>query len=359
MKANQSIDKILERYDELSSLLSDPTVMADNKRFRQLAKEQSELVPIVDKAAEADNLRKKIDEDEEILKGEDEELKTLAEEEIRELNESLRPLEEEMRELLLPKDPDDSKRAVLEIRAGTGGDEAAMFAADLFRMYTKYFERKGLKYEVLSSSPTNIGGFKEVILSVAADNSYGDLKFESGVHRVQRVPVTETSGRIHTSAASVAVLPEADEVDVEINMNDLKIDVYRSTGPGGQSVNTTDSAVRITHLPTGLVVSCQDEKSQHKNKAKALKVLRTRLLEQMKEEQQSEIAAERRLMVGTGDRSAKVRTYNYPQNRVTDHRINLTLYSLDEIVNGDLDELIEANKRELRAKLLQELEKEN
>ncbi|MCH7494712.1 MAG: peptide chain release factor 1 [Candidatus Marinimicrobia bacterium] len=359
MKANQSIDKILERYDELSSLLSDPSVMADNKRFRQLAKEQSEIAPIVEKAAEADNLRKKIDEDEEILKGEDEELKTLAEEEIRELNESLRPLEEEMRELLLPKDPDDSKSAVLEIRAGTGGDEAAMFAADLFRMYTKYFERKGLKYEVLSSSPTNIGGFKEVILSVAADNSYGDLKFESGVHRVQRVPVTETSGRIHTSAASVAVLPAADEVDVEINMNDLKIDVYRSTGPGGQSVNTTDSAVRITHLPTGLVVSCQDEKSQHKNKAKALKVLRTRLLEQMKEEQKSEIAAERRLMVGTGDRSAKVRTYNYPQNRVTDHRINLTLYSLDEIVNGDLDELIEANKRELRAKLLQELEKEN
>ena len=359
MKANQSIDKILERYDELSSLLSDPSVMADNNRFRQLAKEQSEIAPIVEKAAEADNLRKKIDEDEEILKGEDEELKTLAEEEIRELNESLRPLEEEMRELLLPKDPDDSKRAVLEIRAGTGGDEAAMFAADLFRMYTKYFERKGLKYEVLSSSPTNIGGFKEVILSVAADNSYGDLNFESGVHRVQRVPVTETSGRIHTSAASVAVLPAADEVDVEINMNDLKIDVYRSTGPGGQSVNTTDSAVRITHLPTGLVVSCQDEKSQHKNKAKALKVLRTRLLKQMKEEQKSEIAAERRLMVGTGDRSAKVRTYNYPQNRVTDHRINLTLYSLDEIVNGDLDELIETNKRELRAKLLQELEKEN
>ncbi len=359
MKSNQSIDKILERYDELSSLLSDPSVMADNKRFRQLAKEQSELVSIVDKAAEADNLRKKIDEDKEILKGEDEELKTLAEEEIRELNEFLTPLEEEIRELLLPKDPDDSKRAVLEIRAGTGGDEAAIFAADLYRMYTKYFERKGLKYEVLSSSPTNIGGFKEVILSVAADNSYGDLKFESGVHRVQRVPVTETSGRIHTSAASVAVLPEADEVDVEINMNDLKIDVYRSTGPGGQSVNTTDSAVRITHLPTGLVVSCQDEKSQHKNKAKALKVLRTRLLEQMKEEQKSEIAAERRLMVGTGDRSAKVRTYNYPQNRVTDHRINLTLYSLDEIVNGDLDELIEANKRELRAKLLQEMEKEN
>ena len=359
MIVNQSIDKILERYDELSSLLSDPSVMADNKRFRQLAKEQSEIAPIVEKAAEADDLRKKIDEDEEILKGEDEELKTLAEEEIRELNESLRPLEEEIRELLLPKDPDDIKDAVLEIRAGTGGDEAAMFAADLYRMYTKYFDRKGWKYEILSSSPTNIGGFKEVILSVAADDSYGDLKFESGVHRVQRVPVTETSGRIHTSAASVAVLPAADEVDVEINMNDLKIDVYRSTGPGGQSVNTTDSAVRITHLPSGLVVSCQDEKSQHKNKAKALKVLRARLLEQMKEEQQSEIAAERRLMIGTGDRSAKVRTYNYPQNRVTDHRINLTLYSLDEIVNGDLDELIEANKRELRAKLLQEMEKEN
>ncbi|MCH7955651.1 MAG: PCRF domain-containing protein, partial [Candidatus Marinimicrobia bacterium] len=231
------------------------------------------------------------------------------------------------------------------------------FAADLYRMYTKYLERKGLKFELLSVSPTNMGGYKEIIISVEAEGSYGDLKFESGVHRVQRVPVTETSGRVHTSAASVAVLPEAEEVDVNINPGDLKIDVYRSTGPGGQSVNTTDSAVRITHLPTGLVVSCQDEKSQHKNKAKALKVLRTRLMEVMKEEQQSEIAAERKLMIGSGDRSAKVRTYNFPQNRCTDHRINLTLYALDAIMDGDLDELIEANKRELRAKLLKEIDK--
>lgn len=358
MSSIQNLEQVLERYEEISTLLSDPTVMADNKRYRNLAKEHSEIAHIAKKAEEINKLRKKIIEDEEIIDGTDEELKELAEEEIEELNSYLKPLEEEIRELLLPKDPDDGKRAVLEIRAGTGGDEAAIFAADLYRMYTRYFERKGVKFEVLSSSPTNIGGFKEVILSVLADNSYGDLKFESGVHRVQRVPVTETSGRIHTSAASVAVLPEADEVDVEINQSELKVDVFRSSGPGGQSVNTTDSAVRITHIPTGLVVSCQDEKSQHKNKAKALKVLRARLKELMKDEQDNEIAAERRLMVGSGDRSAKVRTYNFPQNRVTDHRINLNLYNLTEIMDGDLNELIETNKREMRERLIQELEKD-
>ncbi len=357
MNSLLSIEEVLQRNEELTTLMSDPAVMADNRRFRVLAKEQSEIAPAAKLAEEINVLRKSISEDEEILMGEDEELKELAEEELKELNDNLKPLEEEIRELLLPKDPDDSKKAIIEIRAGTGGDEAAIFAADLYRMYTKYIERKGLKFDLLSVSPTNMGGYKEVIISVDAEGSYGDLKFESGVHRVQRVPVTETSGRVHTSAASVAVLPEAEEVDVEINPSDLKIDVYRSTGPGGQSVNTTDSAVRITHLPTGLVVSCQDEKSQHKNKAKALKVLRARLMEVMKEEQQSEIAAERRLMIGTGDRSAKVRTYNFPQNRCTDHRINLTLYTLDEIMDGDLDELIEANKRELRAKLLKEIDK--
>jgi len=358
MSSIQNLEQVLERYEEISTLLSDPTVMADNKRYRILAKQHSEIAPIAKKAEEINKLRKKIIEDEEIIKGTDVELKELAEEELEELNSYLKPLEEEIRELLLPKDPDDSKRAVLEIRAGTGGDEAAIFAADLYRMYTRYLERKGVKFEVLSSSPTNMGGFKEVILSVLADNSYGDLKFESGVHRVQRVPVTETSGRIHTSAASVAVLPEADEVDVEINQGELKVDVFRSSGPGGQSVNTTDSAVRITHIPTGLVVSCQDEKSQHKNKAKALKVLRARLMELMKDEQDNEIAAERRLMVGSGDRSAKVRTYNFPQNRVTDHRINLNLYNLTEILDGDLNELIESNKREMRERLIQELDKD-
>ena len=357
MSSLLSIEEVRQRNEVLTTLMSDPAVMADNKRFRMLAKEQSDIAPIAKLAEKINVLRQNISEDEEILKGEDDELKELAEEELKELKENLQPLEEEIRELLLPKDPDDSKKAIIEIRAGTGGDEAAIFAADLYRMYTKYLERKGLKYELLSVSPTNMGGYKEIIISVDSEGSYGDLKFESGVHRVQRVPVTETSGRVHTSAASVAVLPEAEEVDVNINPGDLKIDVYRSTGPGGQSVNTTDSAVRITHLPTGLVVSCQDEKSQHKNKAKALKVLRTRLMEVMKEEQQSEIAAERKLMIGSGDRSAKVRTYNFPQNRCTDHRINLTLYSLDEIMDGDLDELIESNKRELRAKLLKEIDK--
>ncbi|MCH8271636.1 MAG: peptide chain release factor 1 [Candidatus Marinimicrobia bacterium] len=357
MSSLLSIEEVRQRNEVLTTLMSDPAVMADNKRFRMLAKEQSDIAPIAKLAEKINVLRQNISEDEEILKGEDDELKELAEEELKELKENLQPLEEEIRELLLPKDPDDSKKAIIEIRAGTGGDEAAIFAADLYRMYTKYLERKGLKYELLSVSPTNMGGYKEIIISVDSEGSYGDLKFESGVHRVQRVPVTETSGRVHTSAASVAVLPEAEEVDVNINPGDLKIDVYRSTGPGGQSVNTTDSAVRITHLPSGLVVSCQDEKSQHKNKAKALKVLRTRLMEIMKEEQQSEIAAERKLMIGSGDRSAKVRTYNFPQNRCTDHRINLTLYSLDEIMDGDLDELIESNKRELRAKLLKEIDK--
>ena len=357
MSSLLSIEEVRQRNEVLTTLMSDPAVMADNKRFRMLAKEQSDIAPIAKLAEKINVLRQNISEDEEILKGEDDELKELAEEELKELKENLQPLEEEIRELLLPKDPDDSKKAIIEIRAGTGGDEAAIFAADLYRMYTKYLERKGLKYELLSVSPTNMGGYKEIIISVDSEGSYGDLKFESGVHRVQRVPVTETSGRVHTSAASVAVLPEAEEVDVNINPGDLKIDVYRSTGPGGQSVNTTDSAVRITHLPSGLVVSCQDEKSQHKNKAKALKVLRTRLMEMMKEEQQSEIAAERKLMIGSGDRSAKVRTYNFPQNRCTDHRINLTLYSLDEIMDGDLDELIESNKRELRAKLLKEIDK--
>ena len=256
-----------------------------------------------------------------------------------------RNLTNQLNLLLTPRDPHDARNAIVEIRAGTGGEEAAIFAANLYRMYTKYAEKKHWKIEVLSTNPTGIGGLKEAIFLVNGEAVYGHLKFESGVHRVQRVPVTESSGRIHTSAASVAVLLEAEEVDLEISENELKVDVYRSSGPGGQSVNTTDSAVRITHIPTGTVVTCQDEKSQHKNKAKAMKVLRARLLDKAQEEQQNEIAQERRAMVGSGDRSAKIRTYNFPQSRVTDHRVGLTLHRLDEILEGDLDEVVEALKQ--------------
>ncbi|HID39082.1 MAG TPA: peptide chain release factor 1, partial [Calditrichaeota bacterium] len=282
------------------------------------------------------------------------ELAELAELENEGLEEQIRDYEERLKILLLPKDPEDEKNAIMEIRAGTGGDEAAIFAGDLYRMYTKYCENRGYKIDVMSSNPSERGGFKEIIFSVEGGSVYGTLKYESGVHRVQRVPETETQGRVHTSAVSVVVLPEAEEVDVEIDPNELRIDVYRSSGPGGQSVNTTDSAVRITHLPTGLVVSCQDEKSQLKNKNKALKVLRSRLLDLALSEKNSEIAAKRKSMVGTGDRSAKIRTYNFPQGRVTDHRIGLTLYKLDRILEGEIDELIEALQLAERSEILKE-----
>jgi peptide chain release factor 1 len=272
----------------------------------------------------------------------DEELKDLAREDIQRLKEEEARLQEELRVLLLPQDPFDAKNVVLEIRAGTGGEEAGLFAADLFRMYSRLAERRGWKLETLSHSATGIGGLKEIVAGISGDRVYSRLKYESGVHRVQRVPVTESQGRIHTSAVTVAVLPEAEEVDVQINPEELRIDVFRSSGPGGQSVNTTDSAVRVTHLPTGLVVICQDEKSQHKNKAKALKVLRSRLLDLAQSQQQAQIAKERRSQVGTGDRSERIRTYNYPQNRVTDHRIGLTLHKLEVILDGDLEELLQA-----------------
>jgi peptide chain release factor 1 len=280
---------------------------------------------------------------EELASEEDDEgLAELAAEEVSELEEERERLETELRELLLPRDPLDNRPAVVEIRAGTGGDEAGLFAADLFRMYSRFADERGWKVEIISTSEGALGGLKEVVFVVRGRDAYGFLRYESGVHRVQRVPVTESSGRIHTSAASVAVLPEAEEVDIEIDPSDLKIDVFRSSGPGGQSVNTTDSAVRITHVPTGLVVSCQDEKSQHKNKAKALKVLRSRLLDMRVAKQEAERARERRLQVGTGDRSAKIRTYNFPQNRVTDHRIGLTLHRLESILEGDLEEVVDA-----------------
>ncbi len=339
----EKILKLQKRLEELNEALSDPNVFSDNKRYRELSREHSELSKILEVGNPYVNALEALDENKRLIEEEDDpELVALAKEENQELEKKIKEYEESLKLLLIPKHPDDHKNAIMEIRAGTGGDEAAIFAGDLYRMYSHYCEDHGFKIDVMSSTPSERGGFKEIIFLVEGPDAYGTLKFESGVHRVQRVPETETQGRIHTSAASVVVLPEAEDVDVEIDPNELRIDVFRSSGPGGQSVNTTDSAVRITHLPTGIVVTCQDEKSQHKNKAKALKVLRTRLLDLAKQEQQSAIDAQRKSMVGSGDRSAKIRTYNFPQGRVTDHRIGLTLYKLDRIMEGDLDELIEA-----------------
>ncbi|MGC9365081.1 MAG: peptide chain release factor 1 [Fidelibacterota bacterium] len=340
----EKLREIQHRFDELSREMANPEVYNDQERYKILAKEHKELQPIIEKSEEYLTVAENLEEDMEILGGGDAELKELVNEEIDQLKARKQQLEEELKLLLIPKDPNDDKNAIVEIRAGTGGDEAAIFAADLYRMYVKYAERKNWKVEELSSNPIGIGGFKEIIFSVSGNDVYGTLKFESGVHRVQRVPVTETSGRIHTSAATVAVLPEAEEVDVDIDPAELRIDTYRASGAGGQHVNKVESAIRITHLPTGLVVTCQDEKSQHKNKAKALKILRSRLLANKQAEKEAEIAAQRRSMVSTGDRSAKIKTYNFPQGRVTDHRISLTLYKLEYVMEGDLDELIEAVK---------------
>jgi len=338
----EKLKEIETRYQKITKQMSDPEVINNQDQYRKLAKEHSELEPVIEKARTYRELQDRIAEDREVLNGNDEELKELAKEEIDELQEGKLQLEEELKFMLLPKDPNDDKNVIVEIRAGTGGDEAAIFAADLYRMYSKYAERKGWQREVLSSNTIGIGGLKEIVFGLEGENVYGNMKFESGVHRVQRVPVTETSGRIHTSAATVAVLPEAQELDVQIEPNDLRIDTYRASGAGGQHVNKVESAIRITHLPTNLVVTCQDEKSQHKNKTKALRILRSRLMAKMQAEQEAKIAAQRKSMVSTGDRSAKIRTYNFPQGRVTDHRINLTLYKLDDIIAGDLDEIIDA-----------------
>ncbi len=334
------ISSIKERYEELQNELSKPDVVNDMERYKSLSEEMKKLSPIYEKAAEYEKTLKDIEEAKELLK--DEELKELAKDELKSATEKKSKIEGELKLLLIPKDPSDEKDVILEIRAGTGGEEAALFAADLFRMYSKYAENKGFKVEVMDSSVSDSGGIKEIIANIKGKGAYSKFKYESGTHRVQRVPTTESQGRIHTSAATVAVLPEAEDVDVEIKNEDLRIDVFRATGHGGQCVNTTDSAVRITHLPTNIVVTCQDEKSQLKNKNKAMTVLRARLYDMYRQKAEAERASKRKEQIGSGDRSQRIRTYNFPQGRVTDHRINLTLYKLDSIMEGELDELIDA-----------------
>ena len=337
------LDFILEKYEELSKKVSDPDVIADQPVWQKHIKEMGEMEPIVKKYREYKSAKEGIDDAKEILDLEDDaELKEMAKLELSELEEGIAEIEDELKVLLSPKDPNDEKNVILEVRAGTGGDEAALFGQDLLRMYLRYAERNRWKAEVLEINDTGIGGIKEAVVLIKGKGAYSRLKYESGTHRVQRVPETESSGRIHTSAATVAVLPEVDDVDVEVNPNDVRVDVYRASGNGGQCVNTTDSAVRLTHEPTGLVVTCQDEKSQIKNKEKAFKVLRARLYDLMMQKQNEEISAERKSQVGSGDRSERIRTYNFPQGRVTDHRIGLTLYKLENILDGEIDEIIDA-----------------
>ena len=338
------LDKLAQvekRYEELERLMLDPGLANLQWEYSKLAKERSELEEIVIAFRDWRKVEQEIQDNRQLLEETDEAIRELAKEEVNALRQREEELENRLKSLILPKDPNDSKNVIIEIRAGTGGDEAALFGGELYRMYSRYAEIRGWRVEVLTSSPTGLGGFKEIILMIEGKGAYSRLKFEGGVHRVQRVPVTEGSGRIHTSAVTVAVLAEADEVELEIDPKDIRIDVFRSSGPGGQSVNTTDSAVRITHVPSGIVVSCQDEKSQHKNRAKGMKIMRARLLEKKQEEQRSEIAATRKLMVGSGDRSERIRTYNFPQGRLTDHRINLTIYQLERIMEGQIDEIVD------------------
>jgi peptide chain release factor 1 len=338
------LDKLAQvekRYMELERLMSDPQLLGQQREYSKLAKERAEIEEIVTCFREWRKVEQEIHDNRQLLEERDEAIRELAKEEIAILRGRKEALENQLKILILPKDPNDAKNVIVEIRAGTGGEEAALFAAELFRMYSRYAEARRWRVEMMSSNPTGLGGYKEIIMSIEGQGAYSRLKYEGGVHRVQRVPVTEGSGRIHTSAVTVAVLPEADEVEIAIDPKEIRVDVFRSSGPGGQSVNTTDSAVRITHIPTGIVISCQDEKSQHKNRAKGMKILRARLLERKQEEQRSEIAATRKLMVGSGDRSERIRTYNFPQGRLTDHRINLTLYKLDRVMEGELDDVVE------------------
>ncbi len=332
-----------EKYEELNMKVADPDIIADQSNWQKLMKEVSDLEPIVAKYKEYKNTKDDIEGAKEILEtSNDEEFRVLAKMELSEKEDLMEKIQEELKILMLPKDPNDDKNVIVEIRGGAGGDEAALFAGVLFRMYSMYASSRNWKVEVMSSNETGIGGYKEIVFMINGKGAYSRLKFESGVHRVQRVPETESSGRIHTSTATVAVLPEVEDVDVELNLNDVRVDVFRSSGNGGQSVNTTDSAVRLTHMPTGIVISMQDEKSQLKNKEKAFKILRAKLYDIELEKAQKAVAAERKSQVGTGDRSERIRTYNYPQGRVSDHRINMTLYKLDQFVNGDLDEMLDA-----------------
>ena len=340
----EKIKTVIARHEELGNILVDPDVMNDHNKLKVTAQEHSQLAPVVLKGQQYLVILQHIADDQEIIDGDDAELKEMAQEEILELKDKKIDLEEELKIMLIPKDPNDNKNTIVEIRAGTGGDEAALFAADLFRLYTRFAERNNWKREIMQMNDTGIGGYKEIIFSVIGKGAYGFMKYESGVHRVQRVPKTEAGGRVHTSAATVAILPEAEEAEIEINEGDLKIDTFRASGAGGQHVNKTESAIRITHLPTGLVVSCQDEKSQHQNRLLGMKVLRSRLLAQEQDRLAQERASARKSMVSTGDRSAKIRTYNFPQGRITDHRINYTAYNLESVMDGDIAELIEQLK---------------
>ena len=335
------LDFILEKYEELSMKVSDPDVINNQPLWQKYIKEIGEMEPIVNKYKEYKAAKTNLNEAKEMLESGDEELRELAKMELSDLEDKIPEMESQLKILLLPKDPNDDKNVILEVRAGTGGEEAALFAQDLLRMYLRYAERRGWKAEIMDANDTGIGGIKEASVLIKGKGAYSRLKYESGTHRVQRVPETESSGRIHTSAATVAVLPEVDDVEVEINPNDVRVDVYRSSGNGGQCVNTTDSAVRLTHIPSGLVVTCQDEKSQIKNKEKAFKVLRSRLYDLKLQEQNDEISAERRRQVGSGDRSERIRTYNFPQGRVTDHRIGMTIYKLDGFLDGEIDEIVD------------------
>lgn len=358
------IDKVQaveNKFIDLEQRISDPSVIARQDEWQKLTKEHASLAPIIETFRKYKDISATIADDKEIIAdGSDAELTAMAKEELSELMKEQEALEEELHVLMLPKDPNDDKNVIMEIRGGAGGDEAAIFAGDLFRMYSKYIEKqKGWKASIISSNAPELGGYKEVIFSVEGDGVYGKLKYESGVHRVQRVPVTESGGRIHTSTATVAVLPEAEDVEINLNMEDVRVDYFRASGAGGQHVNKTSSAVRMTHIPSGIVVECQDERSQLENRAKAVRVLKARLLAQAEEEANAEVTEARRSQVGTGDRSERVRTYNYPQGRVTDHRINLTLYKLENIMNGDIDEFIQALAEARRAELMKEAEESN